>query len=99
MAARNTKDSNIDYAFHRHEATRLRDLSMNHVITRGLYRLRPSPIAWSAVAALIAAGIGWMAIERAPVDRPGPASPAAMGFAPASLPIPAGLANTSYDAN
>jgi hypothetical protein len=99
MAERYTRDSGIDFAFHRREATRLRDLSMNEVIRRGLRRLRPSPIAWSAVAALIAAAIGWMAVERAPAERPGPETPAAAGFAPASLPIPAGLTNSSYDAN
>ena len=95
MAERTTKDSGIDDAFHREEATGLRNLSMNQAIARSLHRLRPSPIAWSAVAALIAAGIGWMAIERGP----GVAKPAAIGFAPTSLPIPAGLTNATYDAN
>jgi hypothetical protein len=99
MAEENTKESGIDCAFHRREATRLRDLSIHQIIARSLHRLRPRPIAWSAVAALIAAGIGWMAIERAQVGGRGVGRPASTGFAPASLPIPADLGNANYDSN
>ena len=100
MAGRKTGHTSVDYAFHRQQATRLRDLYIHHVFTRGLRRLsRPRPVAWSGAAALIAAIIGWMAYERTPFHGLGFDRPVERAFAPASLPIPAGLANATYDAN
>jgi hypothetical protein len=98
MAGQDTKDSNIDFAQHRKEAARHRDPSMYHVVRRSLRRLHPSPIVWNCVAALIAAGVGWMAIERT-VHRPDHGGRAPGAIAPTSLPIPAGLASATYDAN
>jgi hypothetical protein len=98
MAGHNTKDSPIDFAHHRQEAAHLRELSMNCAITRSLRRLRPSPVVWNCVAALVAAGIGWMVIER-PVHRPDHGGPGHGAVAPMSLPVPADLANATYDAN